>query len=251
MKKTAYLAIAFITFIAVITAFIPASMIVIVAGDELSKAAPDLKIGKLSGTIWRGETDLQFLDLPQVHTQWKLLPIPFILRTLSIKADITGTGILVDFKGEFSSQTGTLNPLNAEITSEYINQMTLEHGLDLSGTFDLQNASVAFDNEWITKLAGNLIWSGGIVHIETPQQIYSSNLPSLTGVFSLAGKNIILDVSSSTENLMQITLKPDGWAVASISYAFMSLANLPVPGAINESEPAIILEEKILQGTSD
>ncbi len=56
-----------------------------------------------------------------------------------------------------------------------------------------------------------------------------------------------LDVKESSESMMQIHIRSDGWAKSLINYAFIDLINLPLPTSTRAGEdPAIVLEEKIL-----
>ena len=126
-----------------------------------------------------------------------------------------------------------------------------DYGLGLSGQFKLSDALVSFDNSGMTDLAGGISWPGGVVHIETPQRIHPVTLPPMQGKLSMEDDNARLLLAADNRKMIDILLKPSGWAEVAITFAFMALAKLPLPGnpeAAGPDEPAILLEEKIFQG---
>ena len=249
MNKSIYVLTAVLTFLVFMIIMIPASWVVSVAGEDLTGSIPDLQIGALNGTIWNGSGDMQYRDFPPFAVSWQLDALPLLLGTLSTTVQIEADGLQASFQALLSRSGGEIQNAVATIQSSYINQVTVNYGLDLSGTFDLSQASTSFDQQWLTSLDGEINWPGGMVLIETPQQINRVELPPLTGRLKLEEGIILLDVTSRNSDLIAIRIKPDGWAEVAISYAFMALANIPVPGAANGSlrvEPAVLLEEKIL-----
>lgn len=225
----------------------PASLLIGLLRDDITQAVPALKIGHVSGTIWNGTATVQYQNFPPADLDFSIAFLPLLTGSLDTAITLTGDGLDARFDGEFANEGGRITQLNAIIASHYINAVTIGYGLDLSGEVVVSDANLAFDRQWLTALTGQINWSGGIVHIENPAQFYSVKLPPVNGELAMDGQNLQLVLAAESE-LLNIRLKPDGWAEVGVSYAMMALAELPVPGnpPADSSKPALLLEEKVL-----
>ncbi|MBO6556707.1 MAG: type II secretion system protein N [Pseudomonadales bacterium] len=246
MSKFFYVIAGIVTFLAFILVMAPASLLVAAVEDQL-KAVPDLKVGHISGRVWSGSAQIQYQQFPTTVT-WDLSALSLLVGRLSADVELREQGLDASFHLSVSGNEGTIRDAKAVVDARYINRISVGYGLDLSGQFNLSEANVSFANQWITTAVGNLDWPGGIVHIETPQQLYSVDLPPLNGDLFMHEDNLRLAVQGSGERMLDLTLKRTGWVAAAVSYAFMDLAGLPLPGSVSASpeEPAVLLEEKIL-----
>ncbi len=246
MNKAFYLAIAIIAFTIPIVVMAPASIVTGLFGDAVQRNIPGLKIGATRGRIWQGSTQLQYQRLPTVTVSWKLAALPLLNGKVSTLVELTGGGLQLEMGAMASTSGGSLDNINGTIESRFINAVSVGYGLDLTGVFELSGISTSFDQRWLTALKGVTNWSGGIVHIETPEQFYSVKLPALTGQLSMKGSNAMLDVASGTSTLLTLALKPDGWSQTSVSYMLTDMAGLPLPNGYQDTTgPAFVLEEKV------
>ena len=246
MSKTSYLVIAITAFTISIVVMAPASIVTGLFGDAVQKNVPGLKIGATQGRVWHGSTQLQYQQLPPVSVSWELAALPLLRGKVSTLVKLTGDGVQLELDSIISTFSGSLGNINGTIESRLINTVSISYGLELNGVFELSGISTSFDQHWLTALEGETNWSGGIVHIETPEQFYSVNLPALTGELSILGSNAMLDVSSGTSSLLTLSLKPDGWSKASVSYMLTEMAGLPLPNRYQDTTgPAFVLEEKV------
>ncbi len=246
MNKAFYLAIAIIAFTLSIVVMAPASIVTGLFGDAVQRNIPGLKIGATQGRIWQGSTQLQYQRLPVVTLSWKMAALPLLYGKVSTLVELTGGGLQLEMAAMASSSGGSLDNINGTIESRFINTVSVGYGLDLTGVFELSGISTSFDQRWLTALKGVTNWSGGIVHIETPEQFYSVKLPALTGQLSMKGSNAMLDVASGTSTLLTLALKPDGWSHTSVSYMLTDMAGLPLPNGYQDTTgPAFVLEEKV------
>lgn len=246
MNKAFYPAIAIIAFTISIVVMAPASIVTGLFGDAVQRNIPGLKIGATRGRIWQGSTQLQYQRLPAVTVSWKMAALPLLNGKVSTLIELNGGGLQLEMEAMASTSGGSLDNINGTIESRFINAVSVGYGLDLSGVFELSGISTSFDQRWLTALKGVTNWSGGIVHIETPEQFYSVKLPALTGQLSMKGSNAMLDVASGTSTLLTLALKPDGWSQTSVSYMLMDMAGLPLPNGYQDTTgPAFILEEKV------
>ncbi len=246
MSKLFYVIAGIVTFLVFLLVMAPASLVVATAEDQL-KQVPDLKIGEVSGRIWSGSAQIQYQQFPAMVT-WNLSALPLLVGRLSADVQLREQGLDANFHVSASGTEGTVSDAELLVDASYINQISISYGLDLSGQFSVSEADVSFNNQWVTSAAGILEWPGGIVHIETPQQLYSVDLPPLNGDLSMDGDNLRLAIDGTGERMLDLTLKRSGWVEAGVSYAFMELAGLPLTGNTTSSreEPAVLLEEKIL-----
>jgi hypothetical protein len=172
--------------------------------------------------------------------------LPLLIGKVSTLIELNGGGLQLEMEAMASTSGGSLDNINGTIESRFINAVSVGYGLDLSGVFELSGISTSFDHRWLTALKGVTNWSGGLVHIETPEQFYSVKLPALTGQLSMKGSNAMLDVASGTSTLLTLALKPDGWSQTSVSYMLMDMAGLPLPNGYQDTTgPAFVLEEKV------
>ena len=246
MNKAFYLAIAIIAFTISIVVMAPASIVTGLFGDAIQRNIPGLKIGATRGRIWQGSTQLQYQRLPAVTVSWKMAALPLLEGKLSTLVELNGGGLQLEMGAMASTSGGSLDNINGTIESRFINAVSVGYGLDLTGVFELSGISTSFDQRWLTALKGVTNWSGGIVHIETPEQFYSVKLPALKGQLSMKGSNAMLDVASGTTTLLTLALKPAGWSQTSVSSMLTDMAGLPLPNGYQDTTgPAFVLEEKV------
>ena len=246
MNKAFYPAIAIIAFTISIVVMAPASIVTGLFGDAVQRNIPGLKIGATRGRIWQGSTQLQYQRLPAVTVSWKMAALPLLNGKVSTLIELNGGGLQLEMEAMASTSGGSLDNINGTIESRFINAVSVGYGLDLSGVFELSGISTSFDQRWLTALKGVTNWSGGIVHVETPEQFYSVKLPPLTGQLSMKGSNAMLDVASGTATLLTLALKPDGWSQTSVSYMLTDMVGLPLPNGYQDTTgPAFVLEEKV------
>ena len=246
MNKLTYLLIGVITFLAFLIIMAPAATVVSAFEDDLQASVPGMTLTGIRGSLWQGESDLSYGKLPPVLLNWELSALPLLTGTANTHLEFSGTGLSAEVDGAFSDAGGEISQLNATITGDYLNQVTIDYGLELSGEVQLTETSLGFDQQWLTHASGRLTWSGGIVHIETPQQIHTVKLPPLDASVSMSDRDLIMQVTEAGREMMNIAVRQDGWAKVDISYTFMEMVNLPLPGGILSDGQAVTLEEKIL-----
>lgn len=245
MNKLLYVFAGLIAFLGFIVVMAPASIALSLASDQL-KRVPDLNIGQVEGRIWSGSAQIQYRQFPATLS-WNLSPIPLVTGRVAADVDVRGQGLDASFHIIASDTSGTITDVRAVVDSSYINQVSVVYGLELSGEFTLVAKSVTFIDRWLSEVDGRLNWPGGIVHIETPQQLHSVDLPALRGDLSMQGDHLQMTIDGPEARFIDLALKPSGWAEVGISFDFMQLAGLPMPGNPADSGgPAVVLEEKIL-----
>ena len=246
MNKTLLIATGLLSFLACILIMAPAGAVLGLLADDLRKQAPDLAYGNITGSIWRGAADAQYGRLPPVRVSWRLSPLPLLLGRAEGRAAITGQGVALAFSGSLHRSGLELSGLNGLVESDYINRVSRDYGLEVSGRFTVRNLNLRFANGRFTRCNGALAWPGGPVRIQTPQRLYSVTLPPLAGRLATADAGVQVDIIGQGETLIRLRLKPSGWGEAAVNHAFMTLARLPLPGGGPAREdPALLVEEKL------
>lgn len=249
MTKLIYGAIALVTIIGFVIVTAPAATVWSMIGSDIETALPGMKISNLKGSVWNGEGLVQFQSFPTTSIDWRLAALPLLAGNAAFEISARASDFDADVSGVVTGHSGTINDATVTIGSEYINSVTLDYGLDLSREFHIEIDGATFADGWPTAVEGNIRWPGGVVHIETPEQVHTVRLPELTGDLFMDEGKIHLNVVGDDEPLIDVSLNRTGWAEVGITYAFMRLANLPLPtGSESQGtdEIAILLEEKIL-----
>ena len=249
MSRLGYLGIGVLVFAGFLLFTAPAGILYRLVEQDAGKYLPDTVLTGIEGSVWDGRGDLYYRQLPVVRVSWNLAALPLITGAADINAEFQAAGLELRLTADADSTGGSISDVSGNISSEFLNPITVSYGLQLSGDIQVSHANLEFDPRWLTAANAELNWDGGIVHIETPEKVHTTRLPPVKGTVSMAGPNLVIDVVGNDENLMTITLKPDGWAVVAVAYAFADLAGLPLPGSdttTDRSLPAITLEEKIL-----
>lgn len=244
-RNLLYAAIGLITCLGFITVMAPASLLVAIVGDDL-REVEHLAVGNVSGRIWQGEAEFQYRTFPPAVMAWELNVLPLLTGSISGPVTLAGDGLDARFDAVLNAQHGRFSSLDASVQSSYINDVTVRYGLDLSGGFRLEGAGLQVTDGWIDVLDADLSWTGGIIHIETPEQIRTVKLPPLRGNLYMAGEDAQLMLYDGDTGLMEITLAKTGWVRVEIAWALLFLTGISVPGSpTSAEEPAVILEEKV------
>ncbi len=232
----------------VIIASAPASLIVGQVRDDIHAAVPALSLGDTTGSVWEGQIDLKYGEFPAVTANWSLNVLPLLTGTAAVDVKLAGRGIRADAWGSFDGTSGQLVAPFIQVNSDFINQVTEDRGLSLSGTFTATEVNATFDQSFFQQLSGLIDWPGGLVYIQTPAETYSSQLPALKGALASAPDQISLLVTDQHRKLVLIEIQRSGWASVDVTYDFMKIAGVPIPGADNHNgqASAILIEEKIL-----
>ena len=247
MNKLLLAVTGFLTFLVFLVAMTPASLVHSSLKEALDTNAPALKLYAIDGTVWQGSGEVAIRDLPPVRLAWDTSALSAARGAFVSDINVTAIGLNASLETDVSTSGGELAELNAEISSDYLNQITVEYGLDLSGEVQIDGANLAFDREWLTDAGGRMHWTGGIVHIQTPEQIHTVRLPDFDGELSMDGNQLVLAITHDGEDMLEIRLKPDGWAKVDVQRALVELAQLPLPAATGSNDgSAIVIEEKIL-----
>lgn len=216
-------------------------------GKDVGEKIPELSISSIKGKVWQGQANLNYRTFPTSLLSWDLKTRALLQSTLDLDLKINGQSH--SFKAKLKSHQGDFQIQNlvGSIDSDYINYVSESLGLTFTGTIDIQSVNLEGNQEKLHKADGHLVWSGGQIisrTIATGTQIF--NLPPLRGDFSINTLNggLQLDIYDNEQILLEISLKPDGWAIVKIKVGLFQLAGLSWQGDPNND--AIEIEEKVI-----
>ncbi len=216
--------------------------------DGVAQNLKGLQIGKISGTIWKGSLETQYQEFPVTSVSWNTALLPLILGRLNLELSLDASGLKGKSDLSVSGDAVKLNNLDLEINSSFINTTTRPYGLKLSESFTVTAPEIYVSNNWLNKMNGRLLWPGGVIEIETPLERMRTQLPMLQGIAKMENKEVKLYMYSKSEEIIILSLNQLGWAKAEINHLFFEIAKIPFPGSgtVNQKDPAITMEEKIL-----
>jgi hypothetical protein len=246
MKLSLYIATAVLSFLIFLVIFAPASAAWSLIDKDVQARIPDLNVSRVGGTIWNGEAEIQFRQLPPSTLNWKLSPGKLIQGTANIHLLVEGQGHSIQTEATLGSSSGSLQSAKGVISSDYINKVSKQTSLVISGELEFQEFNVAANSDWITAATGSTRWTGGQILINQSQASQTILLPPLEGELYFQNQQLILDITEQNLELIQVILKQSGWAEIAIKSRMLELANLPLPNGSHPDETILLLEEKIL-----
>ena len=229
-----------------VIAFAPAAPVWSLIRETVLERAPDLNVYQVSGTIWNGESKIQFRQFPPSRVTWRMSPLDLIKGVVKIKARAQGDGHLLEAEAAFTASNADIKSLRGTIDSDYLNVVGEEFGFTFSGDLEIRDLSITINPIWITDAAGSAHWTGGRIIIPTVAGPQSFVLPPLQALIIMGQQQLILDITHQQQALISITLRKDGWAEIAIKARMFVLANLPMPEGSDRDETILLIEEKIL-----
>ena len=234
-----------ITLVVFIIICMPASIVLKLYQNDLP-LLPDTNIFQISGSIWNGSANIQYLTLPASEINWSLVPEALLEGRIVFTLSATGTHH--ELVGHFFTDADQAQFLGLRgfINSRYINEVGKHHGLLLSGAFNFREINLSIDNDWFSSASGNIDWTGGNVMFQNGKRGQTVSLPGLSGIFSVKEKKLTLDVYNEGQLGLSIHLQRDGWVFLQFKRRFLSLAGFPSGENIDPDSVIFTIEEKIL-----
>ena len=225
--------------------YTPASLVFKLFQDDIAQL-PDTSIFQITGSVWNGSADIQYLNFPSSEINWILAPnsLPHGHAEFAVSA----SGVNHDLEGRFvtNGDQGEFLGLRGIIDSRYINQVGKYHGIFLSGVLDFKDINLSIDNGWFSSGSGKIDWTGGKVMFRTGDGGRTLNLPALNGIVSVKEKKLALHIYNGEQLGFSIHLQRDGWVFLQFTSRFLSLAGFPSGEYFEPDSVIFTIEEKIL-----
>jgi len=246
MKKfIIYGTTALLSFSVFLVLFAPAGIAFRFVKDDVARI-PETTVYRVGGTVWEGGADIQYRDFPTSTLRWTLAPIPLMKGLADFHITIGGLGHELDGGLLTDGHNSQLSMLNGFVTSEYIDQVSAQYGLRISGNFAVNEVDLTVENDWFTTMEGDLSWTGGQVLYPVAGGSQAINLPALDGKLAIEDRQLTLNVQHNRLPVLSIFLGRDGWARLEFYAQLFVLADLPLPEGTNTTDIVLTYEEKIL-----
>ena len=253
MKKVLlYSLAAFVSFSLFLILSAPAAPLWSFFGKDLNNKIPQLDISSIQGKLWNGRAKLNYRAFPTSILTWDINTPPLAQKTVDVDLQIEGESHRFSANLKASQNNIQIQNLNGRIDADYINRVSENLGLTFTGTIDLEAFNIKAINvqgnqKRLSKAEGHIAWDGGQIvsrTVASGTQVF--DLPPLRGDFSINASNggLQLDIYDNEQILIEITLKPDGWAAVKIKVGLFQLAGLSWQGDLNDN--VIEIEEKVL-----
>jgi len=179
-----------------------------------------LQFRNVRGTIWQGEMDLHFRQLPKVDLLWKT-SISF--TELSIEVEAVTENKRSMLRGMFSANPKTVSAsqLALRLSSLDGNQFASAYGHEIGGSLSASDIKVQFSNGCLGEGSGDILWSGGDLKLKDVSSSFDTRFstPELRGVISTKDCGFSARFASPTDPQakMDLSIDPRGWFKAEIS----------------------------------
>lgn len=245
MKRIlAYTSIALVTFLCVIVVFAPAATLWNLVKKDVTGRVQDLQVLTVDGTVWQGDAMLRYREFPPAKLAWELSPLSLLKQQAAIIAGLEGEGLQID-SNSLITRNGLVADGRGTINNSYVNSVSTRYGLTFPGELVIQDLSVQSDFRWISGIEGKLYWGGGQVLLQYAEPMVIQ-LPPLEATLSRApDNNLLMDVTQAGNTVIQVTLRPTGWAIVDIRARLFDLAGLPRSEGLRPDNSVALLEEKI------
>lgn len=226
--------------------FLPASLAFRFLEADLT-LPKDIKVALPRGSLRTGHMLVQFRSFPPSRIAWQLEWPSFSLDAVTLSQTISVVGPGHEITGRLrvipSQKVLMIENLSGEIHSSDINQLASAYGHQFSGLVTLENGSAQASAACLTRLAGDLSWSGGQIVLTGFNGIAQYQLPPLQAKLDLETCSPALNLTHDADPLARFVLDLNGWFSAEIQPRLLVLAQ--IPGAQQVTQP-LLFEEKIL-----
>lgn len=247
MKYFLYCLIGLFSFLAFLLVTAPAAPVVSFFKADIESQVPDLRILAVNGSVWQGESTVVFRDFLPSTVHWDLQTTALLSGEALTDLVVTGEHHDLQARASINADSATIHSATGNITAEYINHIGKKFGFTFSGDLDINQLGLtASNNGRIKDAIGKFHWSGGRVVVDSSSQVLNMVLPPLSGELGMRGQDLTFAITDAGQALIDITLKPDGWAEVAVKSRMANLAGLNMGNAMAPDETVVLIEEKIL-----
>lgn len=192
----------------------------------------------LNGTVWNGDGDLLAGSTPIGRLAWSFRPAALLSAAISYDTSLTGQG--VNLQGNLAAGLGaTRAELAGSASASFVNQWLEPYDIELSGDFELIEATADLRDGQLTALSGTLNWDGGPLRYSLSGNLHISVLPPMTADLGPGPEAVAYATGGSTP-LLHGALKADGYARIGVTKYLTRILGQSWPGG--DPDHAVVLE---------
>ena len=195
---------------------------------------------RVNGTLWQGGGDLYVRSEPVGRLQWDVHPATVVAGELG--CDFTLSHAHHQLRGTAVvglNRTFTLD-VSGKVGAQTVNGWLEPYDMTISGTMDLSNVLLTFDDVALRDANGVVEWEGGSISYPAGNGIQSSILPPLRATLGPGPAATITTLDDPAAALVTAELLDNGIAKVGVTARMTRLLNL----SWTETEPdsAVVLE---------
>jgi hypothetical protein len=179
-----------------------------------------LQFRNVRGTIWQGEMDIYFRQLPKVDLHWEA-SISLTELLVEVEAETENKASIL--RGLFSANNKSVSAkeVSLSLSSRDVNQFANAYGHEIGGSLSASDVTVQLSNACLSEGSGDILWSGGNLKLKDDSGSFDARFstPELRGVISAKDCGFSTSFASPTDSSAKIDLSigPQGWFKAEIS----------------------------------
>ena len=231
MRVSLYILLALVVFIVAAIMRMPASIAINQILHRLNLPG-DVTIRYTKGTIWEGQTQLNFRTFPSMTLRWDIDAFRSF-SALQVQVEVLSTSSHLSGLVQLDTNTISISNLSFSLASSDINQLAESYGHRLGSDIQGQGIGGAFEPACVRALSGQLEWAGGRLSIDTGGVATELQTPALEGELSAkdCGAFVSLSAVEQLSATADLSIDPAGWFKAIISPKLVLLVtNNPTRG---------------------
>lgn len=243
MSAKIYIPIIFVSFVAFVASRAPARPLWLLLEDQLQP----ISLHDINGTIWQGNARFQLPMVPDSFVSWDVNVSHLLAGELMISFDLEGKFHQVSGDMLITTNRIRLVGIEGRIQADAVNPKFAEFGLQTTGELTVSDVNATIEKQWFSSINGGMNWSGGQVVYATSREVQTFELPPIGGnlIMDNGDLTITLTDSGGPHSLIEIVLRPDGWATMRLKGRLFRLAAVPWPGEPQDQEDVLEIEEKL------
>ena len=232
MRVSLYILLALVVLIVAAIMRMPASIAIDQILHRLNLPG-DVTIRYTKGTIWEGQTQLNFRTFPSMALRWDVDAFRSF-SALKVQVEMLSTSSHLSGLIQLNTNTISISDLSFFLASSDINQLAENYGHRFGSGIQGQGIRGAFELACIRALSGQLDWAGGRLSIDIGGGAATElQTPALEGELSAkdCGAFVSLSAVEQLGATADLSIDQTGWFKAIISPTLVSLVtNNPARG---------------------
>jgi hypothetical protein len=213
-------------------------------------SAPGVRLFAPSGRLLDGSADLVLEGRAVGRLTWSVQA--GALLTGRLQADLA-----IDDPGHSASAELTIRPsgafhlavLAAEIHEQTLDALLRPYAIEPSGSIEVAEGAVSgrLRERRVTEADADARWSGGLVRYQLGGAAWTASFPPLLARLRVRdGAPVLVVEDTAGAELLDVALRPDGWADLRVRYRFVALAGYPWPDPPAPDVIVVEISEQLL-----
>jgi len=245
-KTLLYTFIVLLSFVITLIATVPVG-VAINGLQKFGNVRLPITVSETRGSIWDGSIQARLPTVGSTYISWDMEGLKLLTGQLAVSFfvendyfEFTGEGgISLTLKGSFQLDgvvEGAIAPLVAA-----------DYRAVVPGRITVKDVAITASTSEVLSATGSIDWPGGVVSYQQFGRPSTLNVPAIIGRVAVAedgGLAVPVTTAQGDEALMDLGLKPDGWAKAAVRQRLVNLG-LRRPGKKDPDDIVVVVQPKL------